>query len=288
MKTLEKVTNAELKKHMPMVRKIALKLIAKLPANVERDDLVQVGMIALAESLSRFETAKMSDDAVASGDTESAFLRFTGARIKGSMIDHLRSQDHLSRPQRTLIKRIALCRAKLEHQGGRVTNKAIAERLGITEQGILECEGHAVLITTGTLVDDKDEQSLIDGIPACTESGALDITVESLDQKQRWHRLTAAIETLPQRTKEIVQLHHFEEVSQVEIGRRYSVTESRVCQILHHAAKVLKTLVKRTTTHLAAVDPSLYIECKLDSILPAMPAARPMTLMPVQRVAQAA
>ena len=87
--------DALIRRHVPLVRRIALHMIAKLPPNVELDDLIQVGMIGLAEALSRFE----SEQGV-------QFETFASQRIRGAMLDELREGDWMSRSSRKSQKDI--------------------------------------------------------------------------------------------------------------------------------------------------------------------------------------
>src|SRR5574343_569252 len=78
--------DAMIRQHVPLVRRIAHHMIAKLPPNVELDDLIQVGMMGLAEALSRYETAQGVQ-----------FETFASQRIRGAMLDELRESDWMSR-----------------------------------------------------------------------------------------------------------------------------------------------------------------------------------------------
>lgn len=100
--------DALIRQHVPLVRRIALHMIAKLPPNVELDDLIQVGMIGLAEALSRFE----SEQGV-------QFDTFASQRIRGAMLDELREGDWMSRSSRKSQKEIEQALNRLEQRLGR-------------------------------------------------------------------------------------------------------------------------------------------------------------------------
>ena len=87
--------DALIRQHVPLVRRIAHHMIAKLPPNVELDDLIQVGMMGLAEALSRYETAQGVQ-----------FETFASQRIRGAMLDELRESDWMSRSSRKSQKDI--------------------------------------------------------------------------------------------------------------------------------------------------------------------------------------
>ena len=87
--------DALIRQHVPLVRRIAHHMIAKLPPNVELDDLIQVGMMGLAEALSRYETAQGVQ-----------FETFASQRIRGAMLDELRESDWMSRSSSSMAPRI--------------------------------------------------------------------------------------------------------------------------------------------------------------------------------------
>ena len=99
--------NAMLKQYSPLVRRLAHQMIAKLPANVEIDDLIQVGMIGLTDALSRFDAAQGVQ-----------FETFATQRIRGAMLDELRGNDYLSRSIRKHQRSIEAAVHKLEQRLG--------------------------------------------------------------------------------------------------------------------------------------------------------------------------
>src|ERR1043165_7128030 len=96
-----------LKQHSPLVRRLAHQMIAKLPANVELDDLIQVGMIGLTDALSRFDAAQGVQ-----------FETFATQRIRGAMLDELRGSDWMSRGSRCQQREIETAVHKLEQNLG--------------------------------------------------------------------------------------------------------------------------------------------------------------------------
>ena len=113
--------NSTLKQYSGLVRRLAHQMIAKLPANVEIDDLIQVGMIGLTDALSRFDAAQGVQ-----------FETFATQRIRGAMLDELRGSDYLSRGTRKHQRSIESAVAKLEQQLGRAPQESeIAKEMGI-------------------------------------------------------------------------------------------------------------------------------------------------------------
>ena len=115
-------TNVMLKQYSPLVRRLAHQMIAKLPANVELDDLIQVGMIGLSDALTRFDAAQGVQ-----------FETFATQRIRGAMLDELRGADWMSRGNRKHQRDIEGAVHRLEQKLGRTPQESeIAKEMGIT------------------------------------------------------------------------------------------------------------------------------------------------------------
>ena len=113
--------NAMLKQYSPLVRRLAHQMIAKLPANVEIDDLIQVGMIGLSDALTRFDVAQGVQ-----------FETFATQRIRGAMLDELRGSDWMSRGDRRHQRSIESAVHKLEQKLGRAPHESeIAVEMGL-------------------------------------------------------------------------------------------------------------------------------------------------------------
>src|SRR5512137_1416947 len=111
-----------LKQYQPLVRRLAHQMIAKLPANVELDDLIQVGMIGLSDALTRFDAGQGVQ-----------FETFATQRIRGAMLDELRSGDWMSRGNRKQQRQIEAAIHKLEQQFGRAPAESeIAASMGMS------------------------------------------------------------------------------------------------------------------------------------------------------------
>src|SRR5450830_356723 len=114
--------NAMIRQYQPLVRRLAHHMMAKLPANVEVDDLIQVGLIGLSEALTRYEAAQGVQ-----------FETFATQRIRGAMLDELRGNDYLSRGTRKQQRTIESAVQKLEQKLGRApVESEIAREMGVT------------------------------------------------------------------------------------------------------------------------------------------------------------
>ena len=114
--------SATLKQYSPLVRRLAHQMIAKLPANVELDDMIQAGMIGLNDALGRFDAVQGVQ-----------FETFATQRIRGAMLDELRSGDWMSRGNRKQQRQIEAAVQKLEQQFGRAPAESeIARQMGLS------------------------------------------------------------------------------------------------------------------------------------------------------------
>ena len=119
-------TQAMLKQYSPLVRRLAHQMIAKLPANVEIDDLIQVGMIGLSDALTRFDVAQGVQ-----------FETFATQRIRGAMLDELRGSDWMSRGNRRQQRSIEQAVHRLEQKLGRAPQESeIAAEMGLTQSRV--------------------------------------------------------------------------------------------------------------------------------------------------------
>ncbi|MEO8419144.1 MAG: RNA polymerase sigma factor FliA [Methylophilaceae bacterium] len=225
--------NLPLNEHVALVKKIAYLLKAKLPASVEVDDLVQVGMMGLLDALNRYE------------DTHGAqFETYAAQRIRGAMLDELRSSDWMPRGARQNMRKIEVAINVLEQQLGRPPAEAeLARQLQMTleeYQAMLNdgC-GHQLLYYEDFAEGDggnhfldqhqQDEDS--DPLKELMSSGFREALVE-------------AIEALPEREKLLMGLYYEQELNLKEIGSVMNVSESRVCQIHSQAVSRLRAKMK--------------------------------------------
>ena len=224
-----------IRQHVPLVRRIALHMIAKLPPNVELDDLIQVGMIGLAEALSRFE----SEQGV-------QFETFASQRIRGAMLDELREGDWMSRSSRTSQKEIEQALNRLEQRLGRPPLESeIAAELG------MELDDYQSLLgkVRGTQLvyledigggDGDDGDDYLERHVA--DSGA-DPFALLRDQRLR-AALVDAIKALPEREQHVMGMYYEHDMNLKEIAAVLGVTESRVCQLHSQAIARLRTKMR--------------------------------------------
>lgn len=233
--------NQLLEAHAPLVKKLAHQMKAKLPPSVEVDDLIQAGMIGLLDAVSRYEE-----------NHGAQFETYAVQRIRGAMLDELRSTDWLPRSIRQNMRKIEVAMNKLQQKLGRTPLEAeIAKELKLSleeyQEMLNEGSGHQLVYYEDFHDKDEgehfldrfciDEQS--DPLQALMNSGFRDAVIR-------------AIEALPEREKILMGLYYEQEMNLKEIGAVMGVSESRVCQLHSQAvARMRSRLREQAWTGLA-------------------------------------
>ena len=212
--------NSMLKQYRPLVRRLAHQMIAKLPANVELDDLIQVGMIGLTDALSRFDAAQGVQ-----------FETFATQRIRGAMLDELRGNDWMSRGSRRQQREIETAVHRLEQKLGRapVESEIAAEMgLALTEyQELLGKVRGTQLVYLEDMSGDEGDNDYLDRHVGDETANPL---AQLQDQRMR-EALVAAIKSLPEREQYVMSMYYEHDMNLKEIAAVLKVTESRVCQL---------------------------------------------------------
>lgn len=215
-----------LEQHTVLVKRIAYHLLARLPASVMVDDLIQSGMIGLFEAANNFDNTKGA-----------SFETFAGIRIRGAMLDEMRRGDWTPRSVHKNSRMVSEAIKQLEATLGRdVTDIEVAEKLDISLN-----EYHHILseVSTGKIlgIDDlgvSEDALTFDG------SSHGDDPYQSIEHKAFKKGLSECISTLPEREALVLSLYYDEELNLREIGQILDVSESRVSQIHSQAMHRLK------------------------------------------------
>src|SRR5512147_381986 len=137
MISMQGVPSSLIAKNESWVRKQAQALVRHLTSNVEKADLIQVGLIAVAQAAIGFQWEGDRD----TPEATEAFLRYARARVKGAMLDELRQMDHLARGQRRKLKVVQIARERLRNCNGAEPNLAqLAELSGLSIDEIARLE----------------------------------------------------------------------------------------------------------------------------------------------------
>jgi RNA polymerase sigma factor for flagellar operon FliA len=223
--------------YSPLVKFVAGRLGAGLPSHVEDADLISYGLMGLIGSIERFEPERGIK-----------FETFAMTRIRGAIIDELRSLDWVPRSVRSRAREIEAAQSKLEHELQRApTEEELAKKLGLSEEelqsSLLEIAHSSVfaLDELWTVSDSSgDKVSLLDTI----SDPRADDPQESLASSEVKDRLTDAVASLPEREQLVVALYYYENLTLREIGEVLGVTESRVSQLHTKAVMRLKSALQ--------------------------------------------
>lgn len=221
------------RQYTPLVRRIAHQMIARLPANVELDDMIQAGMMGLMDAVSRFEVTQGTQ-----------FEVYAAQRIRGAMLDELRANDWLPRSARKSQRDIENAIHRLEGKLKRAPHESeIAAELGISledyQQMLHDARG-SQLVYLDDLGGSGDDE---DYLERHRVGDSLE-PAEILRDKRFRHALVNAIEELPEREKLLMGLYHEQDMNLRAIGAVMGITESRVCQLHSQAVARLRAKLK--------------------------------------------
>jgi RNA polymerase sigma factor for flagellar operon FliA len=212
--------------HMPLVRRIAWHVHARVASAIDVEDLAQMGMVALVEAANSFE------------DRGHAFATYATLRIRGAMIDHLRRHATICRAAIARRRELAQVRARLESRLGRGASEAeMAEEMGLAAADYRE------------MVDDSQavHQESIDEVYSDHSMWFADLEEqadETLDRERLQLAVAEAIRSLPERDALVMQLYFVEEMNLEEIGQTLGVGAARVCQIKKAALDRMRLALK--------------------------------------------
>jgi len=213
--------------HLPLVKRVALHLRARVPRFVEFDELVQSGMIGLIEAARSFDATKGVK-----------FESYAHIRIKGAMLDEVRRVSYLPRSAVAINRSHAESTSALATDLGRTPTQAeLAEYMGKEADEVHKERAEALRFET-TSIETLPE--VVENLPA-EDSARPDVQVEHAEFMEA---LQDAISRLPEREQLIVQLYYVEEMTLREIGATIDVTEARVSQILSSVAKNLRAILQ--------------------------------------------
>ena len=213
--------------HLGLVKRVALHLKARIPAFMELDELIQVGMIGLLEASRAFDPVKGIE-----------FENFAHSRVRGAMLDEVRRLSFLPRSAVAFNKQHNTTVHALAAELGRAPTQAeIAEYMGKDLEEFHKERGKAKRFETYSMEVVTEEVMTI----ADDSSQQPDVIVE---EAQFMDAVTDAIAQLPEREQLVMQLYYVEEFNLKEIGETLGVSESRVSQILSSVVKKLRGTLK--------------------------------------------
>ena len=222
---------AQILAHVGLVRQVARRIGHFLPPAVDRDDLVQAGMIGLILAVDRFDPTNGA-----------LFTTYAEHRVRGAILDYLRESDWAPRSLRHAAQNLDHARQRLAGELGRAPDSSeVAERLGVTVDQIAETDravdGLKLLsLHYPVALYDDEVTAVIDVLDGSNGSTPL----ANAEVQQFRERLTQAIAALPTKSQTVLSLYHAEGLTMKEVGQVLGVTESRVSQIYSQTVKTLR------------------------------------------------
>ncbi len=225
-KTKKTVRDKLIVQYIYLARYVVGRIKVNLPPSFTFDDIVSFGIEGLIDAIEKYHPSKGAK-----------FESYALMRIRGSIIDKIRSSDWLPRTLRRKIKEIKIATERLKQQIGRPpTTKEIADVMGLSEQKIVEIMSSDV--TVNSIYDKKgngeDSVEIIDTIEDENSQRPED-KIEKVDAKKE---LQMALKKLPERERTLLVFYYHENMTLKEIGEAINVSESRVCQL--HAQAIMK------------------------------------------------
>jgi RNA polymerase sigma factor FliA len=212
------------RQHLPLVGHIVRETMARVPAHVNRDDLTSAGLAALVQAARSFDAERGV-----------SFSRYASTRVRGAILDELRSVDWASRSVRRRARQVDEVRNSLAAQLGRIPSDAeVATALGVGVEEIAANEedvSRAVVMSLQGFGETPIDDMLASHIPG---------PEELIEHREKVAYLQDAVAELPERLQVVVQGYFFAERPMAEIAAELGVTESRVSQMRAEALVLLK------------------------------------------------
>ena len=198
--------------YLPLVKMVAGRLAISLPSHVDKEDLLSSGFFGLLDAIDRYDFQR-----------KNKFETYAGVRVRGAMLDYLRSKDWVPVTMRQKIRRYEQAVYDLENELGRpAKDEELAERLNIS---LGELSDLVAQLNSSTVVP-LEEYLRTDG----SESPEMS-PVESIELRELQDTLAQAIDRLPEKEKLVISLYYYEDLTLREISLIMHLTEARISQM---------------------------------------------------------
>jgi RNA polymerase sigma factor for flagellar operon FliA len=220
--------------YLPYVKRIVQRIANHLPASVDVEDLMNVGVIGLIQAVDRFDPKR-----------DNKFMTYAIFRIKGAVLSELRSRDYLSRSGRRKLRELENASLKLEQRLGRDADEIeLADELGVDLEElhrIRQLSSISFVSFEELGVSNKDEKEKLMTFLLNRDEDALSHT----RLKELKGALARAIELLSEKERLVISLYYLDELTMKETGEVLNITESRVSQIHSQAITRLRNKMRR-------------------------------------------
>jgi RNA polymerase sigma factor for flagellar operon FliA len=219
--------------YSPLIKYIAQKIAARLPSNIELDDLISSGVIGLMDAIDKYDPSR-----------DNKFKTYAEFRIRGAILDELRAQDWVPRSVREKAKMLERAYSKIEQEKRHVaTDEEVCAELGITQEEFYELLNQ---VRSVSLLSYEDLNNLSKGdkrsIFGTGENSKTATPYSEVNVAHVKRMVATAINELPEKQRLVLSLYYYEDLNLKEIGKVLDVTESRVSQL--HTQAILKLKVK--------------------------------------------
>ena len=237
LKTINNDKEEIINQFMPFIKYTAYRLSWKLPPHITIDDLISVGLIGLMGAVEKFIPGKVK------------LKTYAEIRIKGAMIDELRTAAWMPRSTRKKANEINEAQAKLEQKLGRTPDDhEMAKSMNMPIYDYYKMLQNATSYSPLRLEDFRSS-GYSDGdmnLMECIEDPYAKSSLAMLEEKNKKENLMKLLDTLPEKHKLVLSLYYLEELTLKEIGKVLNVTESRVCQIRTEAIYDLRSRINQS------------------------------------------
>lgn len=221
---------ASLQRYAPLVKYVVDRIATTLPKSIEKDDLVNTAIIGLFDALEKYDP-----------DRGTKFETYAIWRIKGAVLDELRSMDWVSRTTRRKARNLERVCSALDQKLGRAASEVeIAREMGLSLHELLrlieEVRGTVVLSLDQAVPIDEDHD--LSGLADMLEDDHAPDALHLIEEEENRKLLLQSINSLTEQERLVVALYYYEEMTLKEIGETLHISESRVSQI--HTKAVLR------------------------------------------------
>ena len=211
--------------HLPLVHYAVAEVASRVPRHVSKPDLVSAGMVGLAQAARSYDSSRGI-----------AFDRYASQRIRGALLDELRSRDWASRNVRARARTVSAATDELTSCLGRApTKEEVAERAGLAVRAVddlAEDVHRAAVLNYDSLLESGDGEAVLPSDSLTPEATLL--------ERERKAYLIDAVATLPERLRRVVVGYFFEELPMLTLAEELGVSESRISQMRAEALALLK------------------------------------------------
>lgn len=221
--------------YVRVVKYVAGRMAIHVPQSVDMNDLMGWGMLGLLDAADKFDHTQ-----------DIKFSTYATIRIRGAIIDQIRTLDWAPRSLRSMARKIGVAREKLRHEKGAEPNAdEIGALVGTSAEDVEDTVAQlqsAQILSLDTYLPNNEEG----------ETRVVDVTRDTLvpspdhyaEQQERVEMLAAGILQLPDQMQKVLNLYYYEELTLKEIGVVLEVSESRICQIHSAAMKQLRKIIQ--------------------------------------------